>query len=129
MCIVKGCTSFRGPPENNVDRLTCPAKTMEHELLHAYQSGKWCNGDPDVLRGSGRIVRECLESAESPGDQGAGGQGATNPTRDRRVPGLLKPTETSIDALALDICKCVLGGASESGVIAKARIAAMRLVA
>ncbi len=124
------CTRFgNGKTHIMVYRREEAAKTMAHELLHAYQSGEWCNGDPDVLRGSGRIVRECLGSAESPGERGAGSPAAADRTRDRRVPGLLKPTEAITDALALDICRSVFGGASESGVIGKARIAARRLAA
>jgi hypothetical protein len=117
------CSRFgNGKTHIMVYRREEAAKTMAHELLHAYQSGEWCNDDPDVLRGSGRIVRACLGTGGAGGPSGAGEQ-----ARDRRVPGTLKPTEAITDALALDICRGAFGGASEGEVLGKARAAARRL--
>jgi hypothetical protein len=121
------CSRFgNGKTHIMVYRREEAAKTMAHELLHAYQSGEWCNDDPDVLRGSGRIVRACLGSPGVPGTPG-GASGDGEQARDRRVPGTLKPTEAITDALALDICRGAFGGASEGEVLGKARAAARRL--
>lgn len=115
------CSRFgNGKTHIMVYRREEAAKTMAHELLHAYQAGEWCNGDPDVLRGSARIVRECLGASLALGAAVA---------TDRRVPGHLKPAEAIVDALAIDLCRRVFGGSSEAAAVRKARVGARRLAA
>jgi hypothetical protein len=122
------------------------AKTMAHELLHAYQVGEWCNDDPDVLRGSGRIVRECLFAASGAAASGAAASGAASSgaassgaassgaaasgsVPDRRIPGVLKPAEVIVDALAIELCMTVFQGTTRAAVLAKALTGARRLAA
>lgn len=83
-------------------------KTLFHEILHAYGVGDWCNGDPDVIRGSQAIARACCAAVP---------------------PSLLRPTEAIVDLVAVDMCGRVFGGPGPDSVFKRARIAARRLAA
>lgn len=109
------CTRYRtGKTLIVVFRKEEATKTIAHEIFHAYKVGHWCNGDPEVLTGSDRIVRACLGASDV----------------DLRVPSDIKPEEAVVDALAIDLCRRLFGGSlGEAEILTKARVAARRLVA